>query len=86
MEEEIRAAAELYGYGTQKFLEEVEKIELKYKEDMEFVTTTYSNMVDRNIEINARFNAGVASTYQDTFLGQIQPDYEDFSELYEGTT
>ena len=86
MEEEIRAAAELYGYGTQKFLEEVEKIEIKYKEDMDFVVNTYSNMVDRNIEINNRFNAGVAQTYNSTFLGQIQPDYEDFSELYEGTT
>ena len=86
MSEEINAAAEKYGKGTEAFLAEVEKIEARYKEDMEFITSTYDKMTDRNIEINSKFNASVAQTYRDTFLGKIQPDYDNFEELYSNTT
>ena len=86
MDEEIRAAAEKYGYGTEEFIKEVDKIEAKYKEDMEYITSEYGKMTDRNIGINNRFNANVAETYNSTFLGKIQPDYETFEGLYNSTT
>ena len=86
MDEEIRTAAEKYGYGTEEFIKEVDKIEAKYKEDMEYITSEYGKMTDRNIGINNRFNANVAETYNSTFLGKIQPDYETFEGLYNSTT
>ena len=86
MDEEIRAAAEKYGLGTEAFLAEVDKIEAKYAEDMNYITGEYSKMTDRNVEINNKFNANVADTYNETFLGKIQPDYDNFAGLYAGTT
>ena len=86
MEEEIQAAAEKYGYGTDRFLEEVARIEACYSEDMEYITSEYEKMTGRNIEINNQFNAGVAESYNETFLGRIFPDYESFEQLYEETT
>jgi hypothetical protein len=76
--EEILAAAEMYGYGSDKFLEEVARIREKYGEDVKYITDEYGKMTERNIEINNKFDAGLADTYNRTFLGKIFPDYDNF--------
>ena len=86
MQEEIQAAADKYGYGTDEFFQELERIEARYAEDMDYITTEYGEMTTRNIEINKEFNTGVADTYHETFLGKIHPDYDNFETLYENTT
>lgn len=86
MAEEIESAAEKYGYGTEEFMAEMEKVTTRYSEDMYYITSEYEKMTSRNVEINQQFSAGVAETYQKTFLYQIQPNYNSFSELYSATT
>ena len=86
MQEEIQAAADIYGRGSERFLQEVEKIEARYAEDMGYITGEYEKMTTRNIEINSQFNTGVADSYNETFLGRIHPDYDSFEQLYEETT
>lgn len=85
-EEQLRAAAEQYGIGTEEFIEAEKRINAQFEEDTKYITSQYQWMCDQNQLINDRFQAGVAETYNDTMLGQIYPDYESFSSLFTATT
>ena len=85
-EEALRAAAEKYGVHSEEFARISAQINREFEEDVKYITDEYSKLTDRNIEINQRFSAGVASTYSRTFLGQIQPNYNSFQSLFSGTT
>lgn len=84
-EEQIRAAAEQYGEGTEEFIEAQKRINEQFEEDTRYITTQYSWMCDQNKKVNAEFQAGVAQTYNETMLGQIYPDYAEFADLYNET-
>lgn len=85
-EEQLRAAAEQYGIGTEEFIEAEKRINAQFEEDTKYITSQYQWMCDQNRAINDRFQAGVADTYNKTMLGQIYPDYDRFSQLYAETT
>lgn len=84
-EEQIRAAAEQYGEGTEEFIEAQKRINEQFEEDTRYITAQYSWMCDQNKKVNAEFQAGVAQTYNETMLGQIYPDYAEFADLYDET-
>ena len=86
MEEAIRQAAEMYGEGTEEYLKAVEIIKQQYAEDMKYVETQYGGLIQRNEQMNAQFNTNLANNYHDTFISKIYPDYNKFSEFYNGTT
>lgn len=86
MQAEIQQAAEKYGYGTDLFNAEIDKIEQRYSEDMRYIVNEYQKMTDDNVRINEQFNAGVAASYDQTMLGSIYPTYESFEGLYNNTT
>lgn len=84
--ERMQAAAEMYGEGTEAFERERKKILDQYNADMGYITEEYSKLTERNLYINENFNAGVADTYEKTFLNSIAPNYKDFESLYNETT
>ena len=84
--ERMQAAAELYGEGTEAFERERQKILEQYNIDMGYITDEYEKLTGRNLEINQRFNAGVAETYEQTFINSIVPQYQSFEQLYDETT
>lgn len=84
--ERMQAAAEIYGEGTEAFERERQKILEQYNIDMGYITDEYEKLTGRNLEINQRFNAGVAETYEQTFINSIAPQYQSFEQLYNETT
>lgn len=84
--ERMQAAAEMYGEGTEAFERERQKILEQYNIDMGYITDEYEKLTNRNLDINERFNAGVADTYQKTFINSIVPQYQSFEQLYDETT
>lgn len=84
--ERMQAAAEMYGEGTEAFEHERQKILEQYNIDMGYITDEYEKLTDRNLDINQRFNAGVAETYEQTFINSIVPQYQSFEQLYDETT
>lgn len=84
--ERMQAAAEMYGEGTEAFERERQKILEQYNIDMGYITDEYEKLTNRNLEINERFNAGVADTYEKTFINSIVPQYQSFEQLYDETT
>ena len=84
--ERMQAAAELYGEGTEAFERERQKILEQYNIDMGYITDEYEKLTGRNLEINQKFNAGVADTYKKTFINSIVPQYQSFEQLYNETT
>lgn len=84
--ERMQAAAELYGEGTEAFERERQKILEQYNIDMGYITNEYEKLTNRNLDINERFNAGVADTYEKTFINSIVPQYQTFEQLYDETT
>jgi len=55
-------------------------------EDMWYITSEQEKLTSRNLEINKTFSAGVAQTYNETYLGKILPNYDSFASLYNDTT
>ena len=86
MEERIREASEKYGEGTEEFKTAQKQIIEEYKQDIEYITNEYDKITERNLDINQRFSLGVADTYEETFLGSILRNYENFAVLYDSTT
>lgn len=84
--ERMQAAAEMYGEGTEAFERERQKILEQYNIDMGYITDEYEKLTNRNLDINERFNAGVADTYEKTFMNSIVPQYQSFEQLYDETT
>ena len=84
--ERMQAAAEMYGEGTEAFERERQKILEQYNIDMGYITDEYEKLTNRNLDINERFNAGVADTYEKTFISSIVPQYQSFEQLYDETT
>ena len=84
--ERMQAAAEMYGEGTEAFERERQKILEQYNIDMGYITDEYEKLTDRNLKINEDFNAGVADTYEKTFINSIVPQYQSFKQLYDETT
>lgn len=84
--ERMQAAAEMYGEGTEAFERERQKILEQYNIDMGYITDEYEKLTDRNLDINERFNAGVADAYEKTFINSIVPQYQTFEQLYDETT
>ena len=84
--ERMQAAAEMYGEGTEAFERERQKILEQYNIDMGYITDEYEKLTNRNLEINEIFNAGVADTYEKTFINSIVPQYQSFEQLYDETT
>lgn len=84
--ERMQAAAEMYGEGTEAFERERQKILEQYNIDMGYITDEYEKLTNRNLDINQRFNAGVADTYKKTFINSIVPQYQSFEQLYDETT
>ena len=84
--ERMQAAAEMYGEGTETFERERQKILEQYNIDMGYITDEYEKLTNRNLDINQRFNAGVAETYKQTFINSIAPQYQSFEQLYTATT
>ena len=84
--ERMQAAAEMYGKGTEAFERERQKILEQYNIDMGYITDEYEKLTGRNLKINEDFNAGVADTYEKTFINSIVPQYQSFEQLYDETT
>lgn len=84
--ERMQAAAEIYGEGTEAFERERQKILEQYNIDMGYITDEYKKLTGRNLKINEDFNAGVADTYEKTFINSIVPQYQSFEQLYDETT
>ena len=84
--ERMQAAAEMYGEGTEAFERERQKILEQYNIDMGYITDEYEKLTNRNLDINERFNGGVADTYEKTFMNSIAPQYQSFEQLYNETT
>jgi hypothetical protein len=86
VEERLREAAEKYGIHSEEFAAEERRIMQEFEEDMTYISNEYGKLTNRNIKINRDFSADVASTYHDTFLGKILPDYNSFTTAYNGVT
>ena len=85
-DEQILAAAERYGKGTEEYEKAVEEILARYNGDMWYITDEYEKLTGYNLKVNRDFGLGVAETYNETYIGKIYPDYQSFEQLYEGTT
>ena len=83
--EQLQNAAELYGIGTEEYNAEMARIMAKAKEDYDYIGSEYGKFIDHNLSVNEQFNADVADSYEETYNGQIYPNYTSFQEEFDGT-
>ena len=82
MSAEIREMASIYGEGTDKFLVEKERIVSQYSEDLSYIEIEYEKLTGRNLQINSDYGISLADIFNQTYLGRMVPDQQNFSTLF----